>query len=331
MGVKVGSARSDENKKAYGGKAGDQTGKEVSTQDWYLHSKGWRVFRAKDPAKAKKIAMGMRAACANPHIGYDQWQRHTLFKAAAKAGFDLSKVETDCETDCSALVRVLLASVDVSVPEDFRTGNMPRYLLDSGAFVELTGGKYQSQAAYLGAGDILVTKTNGHTVVVLDDGPKYEGAPEPPRAWQLGDRALKHGCEGADVKQMQEMLLELDYGLGKWGADGDFGDCTELAVKAFHIRAGMEADGVCGPFTLKALADALGAREITTEGKAVLICGGSCYIRAAPDTTGRILGVARNGDRLPYGGQLSPGGWPLVEYRGGKVWVSGKYGKVMRE
>jgi hypothetical protein len=245
MGVKVGSARSDENKKAYGGRAGDQTGKEVSTQDWYLHSKGWRVFRLKDRVKALKVARGMKAACANPHIGYDQWQRHTLFKAAAKAGFDLSKVETDCETDCSALVRVLLASVGVTVPEDFRTGNMPRYLLDSGAFVELTGGKYQSQAAYLGAGDILVTKTNGHTVVVLDNGPKYEGAPEAPRAWQLGDRVLKHGCEGADVKQMQEMLLELDYGLGKWGADGDFGDCTELAVKAFQIKNGLKADGVC--------------------------------------------------------------------------------------
>ena len=35
MAVKVGSARIDENGKAHGGKAGDQTGKEVSTQNWY--------------------------------------------------------------------------------------------------------------------------------------------------------------------------------------------------------------------------------------------------------------------------------------------------------
>lgn len=51
--VYVGSARSDENGKAHSGKAGDQkSGREVSTQAWYKHSKGWRVFRAKNPAHA---------------------------------------------------------------------------------------------------------------------------------------------------------------------------------------------------------------------------------------------------------------------------------------
>ena len=34
MAVKIGSARIDENGKAHGGAAGDQTGKEVSTQSW---------------------------------------------------------------------------------------------------------------------------------------------------------------------------------------------------------------------------------------------------------------------------------------------------------
>ena len=45
MGVRVGSARSNENGGVNGGKAGDQTGREVSTQLWYLHSKGWIVIR----------------------------------------------------------------------------------------------------------------------------------------------------------------------------------------------------------------------------------------------------------------------------------------------
>ena len=40
MSVRVGSARIDEQGKATGGKAGDQTGGEVSTQAWYKHSKG---------------------------------------------------------------------------------------------------------------------------------------------------------------------------------------------------------------------------------------------------------------------------------------------------
>ena len=59
MAVKIGSARIDENGKAHGGQPGDQTGKEVSTQSWYLSSKGWRVFRAKNPGVAEKIAQAM--------------------------------------------------------------------------------------------------------------------------------------------------------------------------------------------------------------------------------------------------------------------------------
>ena len=86
--VKIGSARIDENGKAHGGAAGDQTGKEVSTQAWYLSSKGWRVFRAKNPGVAEKIAQAMEWACANHHIGYDQYQRNTLYNAAEVVGFD---------------------------------------------------------------------------------------------------------------------------------------------------------------------------------------------------------------------------------------------------
>lgn len=70
MAVKIGSARIDERGKAHGGKAGDNNGKEVSTQNWYLHSKGWRVLRAKAPSVAEKIAYCMEAACANDKIGY---------------------------------------------------------------------------------------------------------------------------------------------------------------------------------------------------------------------------------------------------------------------
>lgn len=100
--VKMGSAHGDENGKAHGGQAGDQTGKEVSVSNWRKHEKGWRVFRAKDPNVAEKIAWDMEAACNNNHIGYDQYQRDTLYNAAQKVGFDCSKVAVNCETDCSA-------------------------------------------------------------------------------------------------------------------------------------------------------------------------------------------------------------------------------------
>ena len=259
--VRVGSARIDERGKAYGGKAGDQTGRELSTQKWYLHRKGWRVFRAKSRDAALKIAADMEAACGNSHIGYDQWQRNTLYKAAEPLGFDCGRVRTDCETDCSALVRVCCAYAGImGLPSDFRTGNMPQNLLATGAFVELRGTKYTDQSAYLGRGDILVTRTNGHTVVVLDDGARYEGAAETGET-ALGERLLKHGSAGGDVKQLQQHLIQLGYDLGKWGADGEFGDATEIAVKAFQRKNGLDADGQYGKKTHEALIAAVKANS----------------------------------------------------------------------
>ena len=332
MSVKIGSARIDENGRASGGKAGDQTGKEVSTQSWYNHTKGWRVFRAIDPVSAEKIAVAMERACANQHIGYDQSQRNTLYKAAEPFGFDPGKVTTDVECDCSALVRVCCAYAGImSLPSDFRTGNMPTNLGKTGAFVELKGDKYQCQSTYLGRGDILVTKTSGHTVVVLSNGSKYEGSVAP-HAYSLGERVLKHGDEGADVKSMQEQLITLGYDLGKWGADSDFGDCTELALLAFQRQAGIEADGECGPITIEALSHSLDAMQSpsSTEEKEkrerlVTIVGGNCYIRSEPNTDGKKLGVAHNGELLPWAGAVSEGGWNAVTYNGTSAWVSGKY------
>lgn len=339
MAVYVGSARIDENGKAYNGRAGDQTGKEVSKQKYYVHSKGWRVFRAKNRNAAVKIAEAMEAACENKYIGYDQWQRNTLYTKAEKVDFDVSKVSSPCETDCSALVRVCCAYAGImGIPASFRTGNMPQNLLATGAFTELKGTKYTGQSTYLGKGDILVTRTSGHTVVVLDDGPKYEkdypsaadGVSSPDKG-SLGARLLKHGAEGADVKVLQEYLITLGYDLGKWGADGDYGDATELAVMKFQKDNGLEADGDYGPITHDALMKAIEKEddEPAIVGKRIVrIVGGNCWVRSAPNTDGAKLGVGKNGWTYDYQGQTSENGWHLIEYDGQNGWVSGKYGKV---
>lgn len=252
MAVLVGSARSDENGKAYNGKAGDQkSGREVSTQSWYKHSKGWRVFRAKNLSTAKLIAYAMRVACSNEKIGYDQWNRNTLYTQAEKVDFNPGRVTTACETDCSALVRVCCAYAGIKgIPADFRTGNMPSYLMATGQFVELKGSKYTDQSAYLGEGDILVTKTSGHTVVVLTNGPKYEGGATVTKS-TLGDRLLKRGTSGSDVEALQTRLNALGFDCGK--VDGDFGGNTEKGVKAFQRAAGIEVDGKFGQESLEAL------------------------------------------------------------------------------
>lgn len=250
MAVRIGSARIDENGKTHGGRAGDQTGKEVSTQAWYKHKKGWRVLRCKDADKAEKIARAMQAACDNANIGYDQYQRDSLYNAAKGVDFDPARVDTPCETDCSALVRVCCAYAGIAVG-NFRTTNEAKILLASGAFEEMTGVKYTDESTYLKRGDILVTKTQGHTVVVLSDGAKAEAT--------TGDTetetrtTLKRGMVGEDVRKLQARLMELGYSLPKYGADGEYGKETVEAVKAFQTDRNLTVDGIAGEKTLAAL------------------------------------------------------------------------------
>ena len=144
MGVRVGSARSNENGGVNGGKAGDQTGREVSTQLWYLHSKGWIVIRAKAPAVREAIAKNMEAACQNDNIGYCQGHRGTATAAAKPYDYDLSKVNTAVETDCSELVRccVLYAGIHVN---SFSTANEVAALRQTGQFDILDNGSKSSQ------------------------------------------------------------------------------------------------------------------------------------------------------------------------------------------
>ncbi len=167
MSVLVGSARIDENGNASGGVAGDQTGKEVCTQSWYLHSKGWVLLRP-DEAYAEKIASAMEDACANNNIGYDQNQRLTLYNLAKANGWNLKTVGA-CETDCSALVRVCCACAGITV-SNFTTANEATMLVNTGKFTKYTDTKYTTASTYLKRGDVLVTASKGHTVVVLGNG-----------------------------------------------------------------------------------------------------------------------------------------------------------------
>lgn len=234
MSVKLGSARIDENGQAHGGAAGDQTGKEVSTQSWYAHSKGWVLLRAKDAEAREKIARCMQAACDNKHIGYDQYQRETLYNESKQYGFDVSRVTKDVECDCSSLVRVCVNYAGITVGS-FRTTNQASVLMATGAFTKYTDDTHCKKSTNLLRGDILVTKTQGHTVVVLSDGSNAakERAGDPGNCAAPDSGILAKGSEGADVTAMQKALATLGYDLGPYGIDGDFGEDTEAALRGF--------------------------------------------------------------------------------------------------
>ena len=64
---------------------------------------------------------------------------------------------------------------------------------------------------------------------------------------------LQKGDSGDAVKTMQKMLIACGYSCGSAGADGQFGDNTLAAVKAFQKVAGVTVDGIYGPITKAAL------------------------------------------------------------------------------
>lgn len=86
MSLVVGSARIDENGHISGGKPGDQTGNEVSTQAYYVHSKGWYCLRPKSITVANAIAEAMLQGCRNNNIGYCQGHRSNVIEQLRKAG-----------------------------------------------------------------------------------------------------------------------------------------------------------------------------------------------------------------------------------------------------
>ena len=172
MAVLCGWASIDERGKASGGKAGDQTSKEVRTGNWYDFGQTV-VLRWKDRAKASKYASIVKAICNNNKVGYNQTKRTTLETQLEKCGWDPAKIKTACDCDCSAMSVAAVNCVAKKrlVSPSLYTGNMVDGLMKTGWFTKLTGAKYCDQSAYLMTGDIIV-RPNHHVIMALANGSK---------------------------------------------------------------------------------------------------------------------------------------------------------------
>lgn len=184
----IGSARVDEAGKYSGGKRGDQKQTaapdyrgEVSRQAFYVHKKGWVILRPIDPVHAHAIAQAMAMACDNPHIGYRQDDRYSVLSAGT-----CTAQLVNC--DCSSLVRQCIKEGTGRDPGDFTTANEATRLTAMGLFTRID----YEPGMLLRAGDILVTRTKGHTAIVI---------------------------EGDDKKTLEEIAIEVID--GKWGTGMD--------------------------------------------------------------------------------------------------------------
>ena len=314
--VKIGQATSDENGKLSGGKAGDQTGGEVSISTWSYKAGNsyntWNcVFRAKDTAARLKIAQAAIDACNNNHIGYDtgSGDRKTCFKAAEKVYFDLSKITTNCELTCSELANVCIAAAGLSsylpTSKMAYVDSLKSKLNSSSEFTKYTDAAYTTKSTKLLPGDILMS--NEHTAIVVKapgETKKETTTMAKPTSKYTGEypvvkKYLEPKDKGIQVTRLQNYLNWYTCGefFQKCGkADGVYGNNTLKYVKQMQTDffGAKEADGLVGPKTIakmKAYSDSIASPQTPST---VTPTTGGAYIGSYP-TEAEIYDAQING------------------------------------
>lgn len=208
MAVMIAHASKDERGKINGGKAGDQTGKEVCIRSWY--SRPWNVvIRFMIPEMRERFAYAMERAANNPHIGYDQYQRNTALTQARKVDYDPGKISVDCETDCSALVT--LCCIYAGIPERslYKDGNsattttLKARLRATGTVDIYTSKKYTASPDLLIRGDILLYE--GHHVACVVQGNTVADKPTPSKSITDIAREVLHGTWGNGAERVEKL------------------------------------------------------------------------------------------------------------------------------
>lgn len=120
--------------------------------------------------------------------------------------------------------------------------------------------------------------------------------------------AIRMGDQGEEVTQLQSALANLGYSVA---VDGDFGSATVRAVKAFQESRGLDADGLVGAATYRALM----GRELPEVSR-----GGSYVARRIVQTSFQYIGVPYVfGGTTPSGFDCS--GFVRYVYANAGIWL----------
>lgn len=319
----------------HGGQPGDQTGHEWEIRSWYLPSYGWRyVFRFENRSIAQMIADIARAAAQNPLIGYDMdlSQRLTYWQHLKASNYDPAQITVACEADCSSGVSANVKAAGYrlgiqalkNVPPSAATGTLRDVLKSAGA-IELTDSKYLTSDKYLRPGDILLTPGK-HTTTNLDMGSNasWDGS---------SGNVLSKGSKGADVKDMQTKLIACGYSCGSAGADGDFGDGTETALKNFQRDYDLVIDGIFGDASRAKLNEVYSSLmedgfvkiKISTTSstvRGIRVCGNQVAVCSKPGDSRTLVKYLNNGTLLDCDYRANTNGSCFYHYVDG--WVDGK-------
>lgn len=315
MAIKIAHSSIDENGKASGGVAGDQTKKEVCIRNWY--NKGWQyVIRFKDRAMAKKFAKAMKDAAENDNVGYNQSQRNTLLTQAEKVNWDLSEIVVPCNSDCSSLITV--AAICAGVPKDalFKGGNCCttrnlRSRLNATGLVEIfTDADHTGTDENSLEGDIYL-KEGSHVIATIEDGPaaKKTSTPEEP--------APQIGYKNGDIIQLK---AGAKYYNGKSIPSWVFGKTLYYrgSNKNGVVFSTLKTGAVTGIVKPEMIVSSNVQEEIFNEKFAVQILASSLYIRKGPAKTYVAVGTVKAPHVFVIVEERD--GWGRLE--NGKGWIS---------
>lgn len=166
----IGQACCNEFGKLSGGKAGDQTGREVCMTNWGS-GYGWiYVFRAKDASIREKLAQAMIDTCNNSNIGYniDKPNRYAAWDNAEANGHNIKGIKKKGDTTCSQAISMCMRAVGIPkkyAPRHMDIVTMTKVMTGSPYFTMYKGKDYTKATSKLKVGDILLS--SHHTAMVV--------------------------------------------------------------------------------------------------------------------------------------------------------------------
>lgn len=140
---------------------------------------------------------------------------------------------------------------------------------------------------------------------------------------------LENGMSGSDVLTLQKNLIKLGYSCGPDGADGDFGDNTEKAVKKFQTDHNLTASGRYDEATDAAMKKALnGDKEVIPADTGVIgtaTARQDMHIRSGSSAGSPSIDIVKKGAILNVL-EVLINGWYKVQWNGGYAYTSNSTG-----
>ena len=224
MSIMIGHASISE-KGTINGTKGDSTGREVCTRTWY--SKPWDYMAIHPDSKVRENhALAIEAACANNNIGYGQNDRNAANTEAKKVSYDISKIKTKCNTDCSALqnlAAVASGAKGVTYGGNGWTTSTMKAALKAAGYKIIEDKAYLTSADYCVRGAIYV-KASSHTVCGLTNGSKASQT--------LKKAGISGSASNAAASKENDTYTKKQF------------------IKDVQSATGAKVDGVAGPETL---------------------------------------------------------------------------------